>query len=218
MSAVQLGAEARASLIDKYDVPRETLARLDAYAGLLVEQQQFLNLVGPATIPHLWHRHMLDSAQLLDHLPANASTVLALGSGARFPALVLAILRSELSVSLVESRAKKCRFLQQVIEHTGLGDRVTVINDRIEALPTRSYSVISARALASLPQLLDWGLRFQSPRTLWVLPKGRSVESEIADAKRAFRFGHALKPSVTDAEARILLAWQVEKRAKGKTE
>lgn len=215
---MQLDDGVRESLLTRYDVSRETSAQLDTYAALLVEQQRILNLVGPATIPKLWHRHMLDSAQLLDHVPGTASDVLDLGSGAGFPALVMAILRPELRVTAVESRAKKCRFLEQVVNATGLGARVTVLNARVEALPSKPYSIISARALASLSQLLDWGLRFQSGRTLWLLPKGRSVEQEIAEAKRIFRFGYALKPSLTDAEARILLAWQVERRAKGKTE
>ncbi len=217
MSVAQLDDEGRAALLTKFDVSRETMLRLETYAALLVEQQQSMNLVGPATIPELWHRHMLDSAQLLPYIPTSARSLIDLGSGAGFPALVLAIMNPDLAVTMVESRTKKCRFLEQVIAATGLSARARVVNARAEALPVEGYDVISARALASLAQLFNWGLRFQSARTLWLLPKGRSVEQEVVEAKRMFRFGHALKPSLTDPDARILLAWQAERRAKGKT-
>jgi 16S rRNA (guanine527-N7)-methyltransferase len=217
MSAVQPDDADRDALFARYAVSRETALNLARYAELLIEHQAMLNLVGPATIPQLWNRHMLDSAQLLDYIPATANDLIDLGSGAGFPALVLAMLKPDLHVTLVESRAKKCRFLEEVIAATGLQGRAVVANARAEALAAQPYAVISARALASLSQLLDWGLRFQSARTLWVLPKGRSVEQEVEEAKQAFRFGHALKPSLTDSEARILLAWQVERRAKGRT-
>src|SRR3546814_1649892 len=69
-------------------ISRETMGRLSDYATLLVEWQARMNLVGPATLPHLWARHFLDSAQLLDHAPGRPLDWLDLGSGAGFPGLV----------------------------------------------------------------------------------------------------------------------------------
>lgn len=197
-------------------VPRETIAQLDAYVRLLGEWQARMNLVSPATLDQAWTRHVDDSMQLLDHVPASARRWIDLGAGAGFPGLVVAVAAPDMAVTLVESRAKKCAFLAAVVDALGLGERVTIDNRRIETIPDQPFDVISARALASLPQLFDWGRRFQASHSLWVLPKGRSVEAELADARRDYRFGHALKSSRTDADARIVLAWQVERRRGGK--
>lgn len=204
--------EDRAYLIENYSVPRETIAQLDLYAAMLVDWQARLNLVGPATIPHLWARHFLDSAQLLDHVPGRALTWLDIGSGAGFPGLVIAILRPDIRMTLIESRAKKCVFLQAVSEACGISNRVDVCAERVEALPAIRFDVISARALAALTQLFDWGVRFAESDTLWVLPKGASVESEVADARKKFHFSVQLRPSITDPAARIVLARGVERR------
>lgn len=193
-------------------VSRETAKQLEAYVRLLEDWQTRMNLVSPSTLAAAWTRHIDDSLQLLDYVPATARQWIDLGSGAGFPGLVVAVAVPEMTVTLVESRAKKCAFLGAVVEELGLGHRVAIDNRRIEEMPDRAFDIISARALASLPQLFDWGHRFQASHSLWVLPKGRSVEGELADARRDYRFGHALKPSRTDADARIVLAWQVERR------
>lgn len=202
----------RSELIRRYDVPRETIGRLDCYAAMLGEWQNRLNLVGPATLPDRWTRHFLDSAQLLDHAPRGPLNWIDFGSGAGFPGLVIAMLRPDVQMTLVESRAKKCAFLQAVAENCGIADRVSIHAERIEALPQRRFDVISARALASLPQLFDWGLRFAESDTIWLLPKGASVESEIHAAKEKFIFSADLQPSLTDASARIVVARAVQRR------
>src|SRR3546814_4062879 len=127
---------------------------LSDYATLLVEGQARMNLVGPATLPHLWARHFLDSAQLLDHAPGRPLDWLDLGSGAGFPGLVIAIMRPDVTMTLVESRAKKCAFLKAVEERRGVADGVTVLAERAEALPPARFDVISASSLARLSQQL----------------------------------------------------------------
>lgn len=190
------------------------MAMLDRYAAMLVEWQQRMNLVGPATVPHLWSRHFLDSAQLLEHAPGRPLQWLDMGSGAGFPALVIAILRPDVNVTLVESRAKKCLFLQAVADACGLSDRVRIHAERVESLPEAQFDVISARALASLQQLFDWGLRFAESDTLWLLPKGASVDSELAEARKKFSFSMQYRPSITDPSARIILARDVMRRGR----
>lgn len=207
MSAVQPELLSRGQIVS-----RETTEQLEAYVRLLGEWQERMNLVSPATLAEAWTRHVDDSLQLLDHAPLAARRWVDLGAGAGFPGLVVAMAAPDMAVTLVESRAKKCAFLAAVVAAFGLGNRVTIDNRRIETIPEQPFDVISARALAALPQLFDWGRRFQASHSLWVLPKGRSVETELADARRDYRFGHALKPSRTDADARIVLAWQVERR------
>ncbi|KAB7647725.1 16S rRNA (guanine(527)-N(7))-methyltransferase RsmG [Polymorphobacter fuscus] len=194
-----------------YDVPRETLAALDTYAALLAEWQQRMNLVGPSTLPHLWSRHFADSAQLLA-LAGMGRGWLDIGAGAGFPGLVLAILDPDARFTLVESIAKKCRFLEAVTDALGLGARVTIDNRRIETLPRQKFDIVTARALASLDQLFGWALPYAGSGTKWVLPKGARVEAELAIAIERFAFDYSLVPSRTDDAARIVVASGVKRR------
>lgn len=195
----------------RFDVSRETLATLDLYAALLTDWQSRMNLVGPSTLPHLWDRHFADSAQLLS-LAGTGTTWLDIGTGAGFPGLVLAILDPTAKLTLVESITKKCRFLLEVVGAAGLSDRVRVENRRIETLPRQRFQIITARALAALDQLFDWSAAFAGPETQWLLPKGARFAEELAVAQRRFAFDHRLVPSLTDPEARIIIATGVRRR------
>lgn len=211
MSAVPPDA-ARTAFFDRYPVSRETEQALDIYARLLDEWQGRLNLVGPATLPDKWHRHFLDSAQLLDYLPETARTLADLGSGAGFPGLVLAIM-TDLKVTLVESRAKKCRFLQAVADACGIAARVSIANIRVEELPPVPFDVITARAFAPLGRLLGWSRHIVSPQTVMLLPKGASVAEEIAEARKTFLFDASLHTSVTEPAAHIVELRNVRARS-----
>lgn len=192
----------------QFDVSRETLARFEIYAALLIEWQGRMNLVGPATLPNIWERHFADSAQLVR---LGQAPWLDLGAGAGFPGLVIAMLGGG-PVDLVEATGKKTDFLAAVAEATGIADRVHIHRARIEAMPLQQPATIVARACASLTQLFDWGVRFAGRETQWVLPKGARAADEIAEARLHFRFGHDLVPSVTDAQARIVVASNVSRR------
>lgn len=189
----------------KYDVPRGTVAALDDYAELLVDWQQRFNLVGPSTLPNLWQRHFSDSAQLLP-LSGPGRDWLDIGAGAGFPGLVIALLDPTATVTLVESISKKCAFLHEVADRVGVSERVTIANSRVEALPSATYGIITARACAPLSQLFDWGLRFATGPTRWLLPKGARYDEEISAARRRFAFDAGLVPSQTDPRARIVVA------------
>jgi 16S rRNA (guanine527-N7)-methyltransferase len=201
----------REAFAARFNVPRGTLEQLDAYAALLAEWQERMNLVGPSTLPHIWERHFADSAQLLA-LAGTGRSWLDIGAGAGFPGLVLATLDPDARFTLVESIAKKCRFLTEVVIALGLDSRVTVENRRIETLPRAKFDIITARALAQLDQLFDWGLPFAGSGTHWILPKGMRVDEEVDKATRRFAFEHRLVPSITDADARIVVARGVKRR------
>jgi 16S rRNA (guanine527-N7)-methyltransferase len=195
----------------QFDVPRETMALFDLYASLLTDWQTRMNLVGPSTLPFVWERHFADSAQLLA-LAGGGKSWLDIGAGAGFPGLVLAILDPEARFTLVESITKKCRFLHDAAEALGASNRVTIVNQRIEKLERQKFDVITARALANLAQLFDWGLPYAGSGTRWLLPKGARVAEEIEFAVRHFSFDHQLLPSLTDADARVVLASGVKPR------
>lgn len=196
----------------EFAVSRETLAKLDRYAQLLVEWQSRMNLVGPSTLPDLWERHFRDSAQIASLAPTlgNKPVWLDIGAGGGFPGLVLAALGAG-EIHLVESIAKKCRFLQAVADALGLGDAI-IHHARVESIPRFRADVITARACANLAQLFDWSVRFAASSTLWLLPKGAAVEEELAAAREAWRFDAELVPSRTDERGRIVVARGVKRR------
>lgn len=194
-----LTAEGLAGLIA---VSRETLARLETYAVLLVKWQARINLVGPATIPDLWRRHMLDSAQLFALLPAGP--VLDLGSGAGFPGLVLAILRGAAGevVHLVESDARKCAFLREAARLTDAP--VAIHNKRIETLTPFPVAAVTARALAPLAVLLSWAEPFLGPHTHCLFLKGRTCEEELTQASKDWMMTADRISSLSDPSGYIL--------------
>lgn len=183
-------------------VSRETLARLKAYAGLLIDWNARHNLVAKSTLPDLWQRHMWDSAQLAALIPPEAKTLADLGSGAGFPGLVLAVLRPELAVTLHEATTKKCAFLAAAAQHMGL--KVAIQNARMEDLPPKVFDVVTARACAPLPQLLDYAYRFTGPNSVCLFLKGQNVGSELTDAHKYWNMKASQTPSLTDPSGAIV--------------
>jgi 16S rRNA (guanine527-N7)-methyltransferase len=187
------------------------MAAFDTYAAMLTDWQSRMNLVGPSTLSDIWGRHFADSAQILPLAGDITRLWLDIGSGAGFPGIVVALLGAT-NVHLVESTAKKCRFLEAVVEATGVGKAVKVHNVRIESLHRFTAGVISARACANLAQLFEWGLPFAGKDTRWLLPKGASVDDEVAAAHEKFSFGAQLVPSRSDERGRIVIASGVKRR------
>ena len=183
------------------DVSRETMARLAAYAALLERWQSAVNLVGSGTLSDIWGRHIMDSAQLFSLLPSPSGRIIDLGSGAGFPGLVLAIMGAT-DVELVEANTKKCTFLREVARATNT--QVVIHNERIEKIPPRVASVITARALAPLPWLLNYANAFVGPKSICLFLKGRRLHQELTDARKTWKMGVATIPSLTDAGGTVL--------------
>lgn len=196
-------------------VSRETLDRLDRFIGLLREENERQNLVSRASLDEVWNRHILDSAQLLRFVPAGASTWLDLGTGAGFPGLMVAAL-APLQVTLVEGRKLRVDFLRRAAELMGITDRAEILCAKAEALSARTFDVISARAFAPLDRLLAIGSRFSTDKSVWVLPKGRNAKSELEAAGSSWQGVFRLEPSLTDADARIVVATEVRPRKRRK--
>ena len=194
------------------DVSRETREKLELLERELRRWQAIKNLVGPATLDRICDRHIVDSLQLLDLAP-EARTWLDLGSGAGFPGLVLAIAGAErgLRVHLVESNSRKCAFLRHVVRLAGTP--ATIHEARLEAvIPgfVGRAEVVSARALAALPLLLEWTEPLLKAGTIGLFPKGRDAEIELTEARKRWTFAADILPSRTDSEARILRITSIE--------
>jgi 16S rRNA (guanine527-N7)-methyltransferase len=203
--------EARAAL----DVPRETLRRLEMFADLLREENQRQNLVSRASLDHLWARHILDSAQLLRFASAPAESWLDLGTGAGFPGLVVAALHPA-RVTMVESRKLRADFLRRAAQLLGVSAKVEILCANIQTVPPAPFDVITARAFAPLAKVVDLGVRFSTSETLWILPKGRNAQTELEAVRASWQGDFRLEPSLTDADARIIVGRGVHRRAKGK--
>jgi 16S rRNA (guanine527-N7)-methyltransferase len=204
-------AEAKAWL----DVPREKLEKLERYAALLREENQRQNLVSEASLEHVWSRHIADSAQLDRLAPAEVKTWLDLGSGAGLPGIVLALLQDR-TVTLVESRRLRVDFLRRVSTELGIEQKVEILPTKIEAVDTRPFDAITARAFAPLPRLLSLAARFSTPGSVWILPKGRNAKSELEAVRASWQGDFRVAPSVTDPEAGIIVARGVRARERGK--
>jgi len=201
------------ALLAHLDVSRETLERLRIFADLLTRWTRRINLVAPATVPEVWTRHILDSAQLWPLRPEPCPDWVDLGSGAGLPGLVIAALAAEgrlTAVTLVESDSRKSAFLITAAREMGLSP--TVLTMRAEAVRLPPPAVISARALAPLPKLLDLAEPLIGPRTVCLFPKGARAHSELTAARAAWHTDVSEIASVTDPTATILRLQNIERR------
>ena len=188
-----------------------TLAQLDLLVELLCTENANQNLVSAASLEHVWVRHLADSAQLL-LVPRETppDRWLDLGSGAGFPGLVVALLRADIEVILVESRAKRIAWLEGAIDRLGISN-ARVAGCRLELLESVPMGTISARAFAPLPQLLALSARFSTPQTQWLLPKGRNGRQELLEMPKTIRSMFHVEQSLTDAGSVILVGLGVPK-------
>jgi 16S rRNA (guanine527-N7)-methyltransferase len=160
------------------NVSRETIDKFQLYLILLEKWQRRINLVSNSTLADAWQRHILDSGQLAAYYPPQTRQILDVGSGAGFPGLVLAIMGG-VTVDLVESDQRKAVFLSTVIRELGLPAKVH--NQRIEIMPNLRPHVITARALAPVPKLLNLIEPQMSTECVCLFLKGASVEDELTN-------------------------------------
>lgn len=185
-----------------FPVPRETEAALRDFLALLRRWNRRINLVADQDEPTLWRRHVLDSLQLVPLVPAGSGPIVDIGSGAGFPGLILA-LATRRQTHLVESDRRKAAFLTEATRSLGLPG-VTVHATRIETAATPPAAVLTARALAPLPDLLRHAHRLLAPDGVALFPKGRSVQDELTVASRNWTMRIEQFPSRTDPAATIL--------------
>ena len=195
-------------------VSRETLARLEAYADLLIRWTKAVNLVSRDSLHDLWRRHMFDSAQLMPLLPAIAEdrrrVIVDLGSGAGFPGMVLSIIGTD-DVHLVESDQRKVMFLREVAREVGSDAHIHGV--RVDQLPRFPADVVTARAFAPLDKLLDEAAAFLDPAQAsngraparGVFLKGKRVDEELTAAQKAWQMDIEKVPSRSDSSGTILL-------------
>lgn len=194
------------------DVSRETSARLHRFADLLTDENQRQNLVARSTIDDLWRRHIDDAAQLAA-FDRPGATWLDIGSGAGLPGMVIAILTGK-PILLVEPRRLRAQFLQRVVDDLQLSAQV--IGSKVEAVRHPPVDIVTARAVASIGRLFTMSAHLSHKRTLWVLPKGRSANLELEEARKTWQGDFRLEPSRTDPDAQILIASRIRRVNRGR--
>ena len=183
--------------------------RVAPFVSLILGAAEQQNLLARSTLPHIWSRHVVDSAQLLT-LSSETGPWLDIGSGAGLPGIVIALL-SDREVVLCEPRRLRAEFLLHCVDALQLAPRVRVSQSKVERL-TERVATISARAVAPLPELFGLAAHCSTPSTVWLLPKGRSAAEEVAIARRTWQGVFHVEQSVTDPQSSIVIASGVARR------
>lgn len=186
---------------DFLDVPRETQEKLDCYVQLLIKWQARINLISSKTLPEIWHRHILDSAQLVSYLPKTPSVILDMGSGAGLPGVILAILTGH-QLHLVESDSRKIAFMRTALRETGTS--AILHEQRMETVPALRPDIITARALAPLSQLITLASGQHHEKIEYLFLKGREAKQELTALPACPKMEAECLPSMTDSQASII--------------
>ena len=203
----------RARALRLTPVSRETEDRLVAIVALLEKWQRTINLVAPATLSVVWTRHVADSLQLVP-LAGEAMRWVDIGSGGGFPGLVVAAVLAErpgADVTLVESDSRKAAFLREAARIAELP--ATVLPSRIEQVAPRiakGVEIVSARALAPLPKLMDLAAPFLAQRATGLFLKGQDVDNELTEASKSWKIQAEIKDSLTDRGGHVLIVRAAE--------
>lgn len=175
----------------------------EAYAALLATEGELRGLIGPREVPRIWERHLVNCALVTD-LVDPSSTVCDLGSGAGLPGLVMAIRRPDLTVTLVEPLLRRTTFLEEAVASLGLSN-VEVVRARAEALHgSRTFDVVTARAVAPLDRLIRWSLPLVRTGGAFLAMKGSSVRAELDSAVGAIRAERGVVDTIHELGAAVL--------------
>ena len=196
------------NIIEKnYDVSRETISKLDIYAQCLTEWQSKFNLIGKSTVDSLWHRHILDSLQLVNSIPKDFQSLMDIGTGAGLPGFIIAIYydRSGKDIYLVDSNKKKCTFLNYAASKCMVD--VKIYPQRVQDIYVNhsfKVDVITARAFASIDSILSLSHPYAHKKTKYLLQKGIKAKSELTKAKISSKLRVEFINSITQENSYIL--------------
>ena len=187
----------------KLNFSEESIKKLVIYENLLLDYNKRYNLIAKSTETHLWERHILDSAQIVEHLPASTKEISDLGSGAGLPGVILSIydLNSTFHVKLYEKSKVKRQFLKKVLNELDLNFEVkkNVYDDAVVS------DVIVARAFKKLPEIIKISREIiKNPHKLIIL-KGKDAQSAINKVSMTQNYSYKVHKSVTDIDSKILI-------------
>jgi 16S rRNA (guanine527-N7)-methyltransferase len=181
---------------------------LEEFVTILLNRNQNFNFIGKSTIDDVWHRHILDCAQLMKYIP-NVNLMFGdFGSGAGLPGIILSILGLK-EIHLIEKSFRKSEFLREAKSLSN--QRIFVQNSKLEEIANLQFDCIVSRALAPLPKLLEHSVKFLKNEGFCLFLKGKNLQSEINDSKKQFVFEYELFPSITSKESNIIHLKKISK-------
>jgi 16S rRNA (guanine527-N7)-methyltransferase len=191
--------------IQKFNVSRETIEKLNIYNHFLLENNKLLNLIGKTTENHVFLRHFIDSAQIYD-LIDNKLEIVDIGSGAGFPGVIIKILMDSKkihgNVVLLDKSPKKCKFLDDLSSKLGL--KVQIKNVKLEHFKFEKISTIVSRAFKKTIETIDILFKNNDKIRSIILMKGKTYQQELEDAKKKYTFDLEKFRSITSDESYIL--------------
>ena len=196
-------------------VSRETIISLKEYESLLIRANKNLNLIGNSTINHIWHRHFLDSAQVIDLIDENQKTLVDIGSGAGFPGLVLSILdkwrKNSIKIKLIDKSPKKINFLEEVIRKLNLN--ATAINQNVNDEKFSFHDeVFVVRAFKPLTEILELIHNKAKNFKNIIIFLGKSAEVELLQASKKWDIKYKKRMSVTSSDSFVIEINKIRKK------
>ena len=188
-------------------VSRETITSLVKYEELLIESNKSLNLIGNSTIRNIWHRHFLDSLQVIDFIDKNQKTLVDIGSGAGFPGLVLSIIAKErkipLKIKLIEKSRRKINFLEKIISKLNLN--ADAINQNVEDENFHfTDDTFVARAFKPLPKILELMHNKAQNLKKIIIFLGKNGQQALLQASKNWDIKYKQRMSVTSNDSFII--------------
>ena len=181
---------------------------LDKYTKILKEKNKLTNLVGGSTLINPWRSHILDSLQILSFIKNKEQSILDMGTGAGLPGIILSILGYK-KITLVDSNGKKIKFLNQIKETMGLN--VDIVLNRLENLNNIKFDIITSRALAKLDKLIFYSQKFLKKNTVLIFLKGKTVNDELKEASKKWKFQYEKYQSLSDPRGCVLILKKIQK-------
>ena len=164
----------------------DAVMELEAYARSLATDGLTRGLIGPREVPRIWERHIANCAVVEELIPRDSS-ITDVGSGAGLPGLVLAIVRPDISVTLVEPLLRRTTYLSETVTTLGLANRVEVLRGRAQDFHGKLRTdVVTSRAVAALGDLVGWSWPLVAPGGSIVAMKGETAPAEVVAAQPIF--------------------------------
>lgn len=196
------------------NVSRETFERLEILVALLRKWNKRINLVSKHSVDDVWQRHIADSIQIWPIVQAlDTKKWVDIGSGGGFPGLIIAARNFERDptgkTTMIESDVRKCSFLRTALREMGVNGEV--ICQRIESVEPQRASILSARALSELTNLLEFANLHLAPGGTAIFPKGVNWKKEVEIAQESWSFSYEAITSKTQEGAIILKIGEISR-------
>lgn len=190
-------------LLSSLNVSRETFLTLENFVDLLLKWNEKINLIGRRSSELVWSKHVLPSAQLVQHIAMENPIILDVGSGAGFPGIVLSIIKGWKTV-LVERNSKKCFFLKEAQSLTKAN--LVIENKTIAETNKFPPDIITSRGVTTIRNFLSLVDKFLNHRVQIMLMKGDKCQNEINEALEAgWHFDYQIKHNSSNEDSTIAM-------------